>query len=98
MSIPPYAMASHQTLLLVETVAVKVVLVIVELTKNVMPVADGVSSTAEGMTPRLCVMVVPPVVMAEKPNAIRVSVPCVSTIDATPRCPAPSVVIAVSEA
>ena len=91
-------MASHQTLLLAETVAVKVVLVIVELTKNVMPAADGVMSTAEGMTPRLCVITVPPVVMAEKPNATRVSVPCVSTIEATVRCPAPSVVIWVSAA
>ncbi len=91
-------MANHQTLLLVETVAVKVVLVIVELTKNVMPAADGVRSTAEGMTPKLCVMVVPPVVMAEKPYATLVMVPCVNTIDATPRCPEPSVVIWVSAA
>jgi len=68
-------MAIHQTLLFDDVVAVKVVVVIVELTKYVIPAALGQINTADGMTPSPCVIVVPPVWTKPNPNAMRLIFP-----------------------
>ena len=65
-------MASHQMLLFVLTKAVNVVVVVVLDAYAVIPDALGCKKIPDGNAPRLCVIVVPPVVTLEKPKAIRV--------------------------